>query len=222
MKLKKLIFAGCVAFSGVQISNAQTIVGTKHDFSSASWNNTSPVPTDLQGQICTPCHTPHNSVDTVLGSIRPPLWNHKLTSAVFTLYSGYQFDGALTITQPDGSSKLCLSCHDGTVALNSFRSFTGSVFMTGASMQGTDLRNDHPISFIYDAALAITDRGLYDPTMQISGLPGGGTIDHDMLEAHKLQCRSCHDPHNGGPSGVSHLLIKSNAGSELCLTCHKK
>lgn len=207
----------------IHLSKGQgTIAGSAHDFSSAAWNNTSPIPRDEQGQICEPCHAPHNTLDTVLGSIHPPLWTHKLTSATFNLYTGYKFYGAATITQPDGSSKLCLSCHDGTVALASFNNYSGTVFMTGNALVGTDLRKDHPISFIYDASLAVSDQGLYDPTTHLSGIAGGRTIDQDMLEAHKVQCNSCHDPHNGGPAGISHLLIKSNAGSALCLTCHRK
>ncbi|NOY60274.1 MAG: cytochrome C, partial [Calditrichaeota bacterium] len=81
--------------------------------------------------------------------------------------------------------------------------------------------NDHPVSFTYDAALASTDGGLYDPTSQTSGL--GGTIDADMLYSSKLQCASCHDVHNNHSNGTSgHLLVKSNASSALCLTCHNK
>jgi predicted CXXCH cytochrome family protein len=221
MKFKKLILIGSLALGLTQVTNGQTIVGSAHDFSSAAWNNASPISTNLQGQICLPCHAPHNTNDTTAG-LNAPLWNHKLSTASYTLYSGYKFDGASSIGQPDGSSKLCLSCHDGTVALASFRSYTGTTFMSGSSLLGTDLSNDHPISFTYDAALATTDGALYDPTSQLSGLAGGGTIDHDMLESHKIQCKSCHDPHNGGGSGVTHLLIKSNTSSALCLTCHKK
>ena len=37
-----------------------------------------------------------------------------------------------------------------------------------------------------------------------------------------VECSSCHDVHNQGPAGVADLLIKSNASSDLCLTCHIK
>jgi predicted CXXCH cytochrome family protein len=90
--------------------------------------------------------------------------------------------------------------------------------MTGDGLLGIDLSDDHPISFLYDGALATADGSLHDPTTANSGL--GGTIDEDMLFGGILQCASCHDVHNQG--GFGNLLRVSNAGSALCLTCHDK
>jgi predicted CXXCH cytochrome family protein len=123
------------------------------------------------------------------------------------------------VGQPDASSKLCLSCHDGTVALENFGgTTTGTHFISGAALLGTDLRNDHPVSFTYDAALASADGGLKNPTTTPSGM--GGTITANMLFSGKMQCASCHDVHNSG--GQPDLLVKSNNASALCLTCHSK
>lgn len=87
---------------------------------------------------------------------------------------------------------------------------------------GTDLRNDHPISFVYNSALATADGGLYNPATQTSGL--GGTIEQDMLfgtaGSKTLECASCHDVHN--TYGQPYMLLKSNNASALCLTCHNK
>jgi len=183
------------------------IAGTKHDFSAAAWNATT--------EICIVCHTPHNADITVAEA---PLWNHEVTAtATFTLYNTGTFDGSGTIGQPDGSSKLCLSCHDGTVALENFgTTTTGTNFMPANANFGTDLSNDHPISFTYDAALVAADGELF-ATTTASGL--GGDIATDMLFAGKVQCASCHDVHG---TGIANLLLKSNAGSALCLTCHDK
>jgi len=202
--MKKLI-AIMVVFFFAGTTFAQ-ITGSAHDFSSETWNPS--------GEICIVCHTPHDADATVADA---PLWNHQTTSATFTVYTSGTLDA--TVAQPDGSSKLCLSCHDGTVAVDNFGgNTTGTEFVTGADLIGTDLSNDHPVSFTYDAALASTDGGLYDPTTQNSGL--GGTIEDDMLISGKLQCASCHDVHNG--SGVANLLVKNNGASALCLTCHNK
>jgi predicted CXXCH cytochrome family protein len=190
----------------VPIGYSQTIVGSAHDFSDDSWNTT--------GQICLVCHTPHNADISVTNA---PLWNHETTLATFTTYTSATMQA--TTGQPDASSKLCLSCHDGTVAVDNFGGETGGThFLSGSSLIGTDLSDDHPLSFVYDAALASADGGLYDPTNTNSGL--GGTINQDMLIDSKVQCASCHDVHNG--SGVARLLRKSNSGSDLCLTCHNK
>ncbi|WP_456421339.1 cytochrome c3 family protein [Lutibacter sp.] len=208
MKTTKIFLTlGLALFMSI-VSFGQTIAGSDHDFSNENWNNT--------GEICVVCHTPHNAVT----GLTAPLWNHEVTTTTFTLYTNTvspSFDA--TASQPDGTSKLCLSCHDGTVAMDNFGGQTGGTdFMSGSDKLGTDLSNDHPISFTYDAALATTDGGLFDPTTTNSGI--GSTITADLLLANKLQCSSCHDVHNG--SGVAKLLVKSNAGSALCLTCHNK
>ncbi|MCF6180780.1 cytochrome c3 family protein [Lutibacter sp.] len=208
MKTTKLFLTLSLAGFMSFVSFGQNIAGSDHDFSTESWNST--------GEICIVCHTPHNAVT----GLTAPLWNHEVTTTTFTLYTSTvspSFDA--TASQPDGTSKLCLSCHDGTVAMDNFGGQTGGTdFMSGSDKLGTDLSNDHPISFTYDAALATTDGGLFDPTTTNSGV--GSTITADLLLANKLQCSSCHDVHNG--SGVAKLLVKSNAGSALCLTCHNK
>lgn len=206
----KLFFTMSIALLLAQVGFGQTMVGTSHDFSGDTWNAT--------GEICIVCHTPHNAITTVAEA---PLWNHQVTGVTnYVLYASSTLNA--TVGQPDASSKLCLSCHDGTVAMENFgTTTTGNHFMTGTSLIGTSLSNDHPVSFTYDAALATTDGGLWDPTTHPSGIPGsGGTIADDMLIGGKMQCASCHDVHNSG--GVTSLLLKSNAVSALCLTCHKK
>ena len=182
------------------------IIGSAHDFSTANWN--------FSGEICITCHTPHNAVSDVEAG---RLWNHQLTDATFVLYSSDSFDGSQTIGQPTATSKLCLSCHDGTVALDNFGGFTGGTEFNFLQI-GPDLSTSHPISFTYDSALAVIDRELYDPKVHQSGL--GGTIDSDLLYKGRLECTSCHDVHN--TAGAAYLLVKSNAGSALCLTCHNK
>lgn len=194
---------GLMLIAGV--AGAQ-ITGSEHDFSGQGWGTT---------EICQPCHTPHNA------SIALPvvLWNHEVTSASYTLYSSPTMNA--TTGQPGGVSKACLSCHDGTVALDSFGGSTGSTFISGPANFGTDLSNDHPVSFTYNNALATADGGLHPPTTTSSDL--GGTIAADMLfglGSDQVECASCHDVHNA--ANLQSLLLKSNAGSALCLTCHAK
>jgi predicted CXXCH cytochrome family protein len=148
---------------------------------------------------------------TIVGS------DHDFSGEICTPYSSATLEA--TVGQPDGSSKLCLSCHDGTVAVDNYGGQTGGAeFVAGNELIGTDLANDHPVSFTYDAALATADGDLSDPTTTNSGL--GGTITADMLIGGKMQCASCHDVHDS--FGLAYLLKKSNAASALCLTCHTK
>ncbi len=152
------------------------------------------------------------------------VWNSRHTAdgvPTFTLYSSPSFDALRTdIGQPDGPSKLCLGCHDG--------SYTGSgAFAGGAGVFGiNDLANSHPVSFTYDSGLARrAPRGsLRDPASTPSGL--GGTIASDLLDSNgKLQCTSCHDVHIRGGSGK---LLRyryggnGGGGDALCRVCHNR
>jgi predicted CXXCH cytochrome family protein len=179
---------------------ATTIVGTAHDLSGNGWG------TD---QICVYCHTPHNAKSPQL----VPLWNHAATAESFTLYSSSTLNA--TPGQPAGVSKACLSCHDGVTAIDSYGTRTGTHLMTGTAKLGTDLTDDHPISFTYDAALATADGGLVTPSSS-SWVDGAHTVP---LYTAKLECGSCHNVHN---NSTDPFLRKSNAASALCLTCHNK
>ena len=89
-----------------------------------------------------------------------------------------------------------------------------------SAILGTDLSDDHPISFTYGTTLATADGELFDPTITASGL--GGNIDADMLFGatnDQLECASCHDVHD---DTHGNFLIMSNTASALCLTCHNK
>ena len=121
-------------------------------------------------------------------------------------------------------SKICLSCHDGIVAPDRYGSNPGGLgYPLGKDAIGTRPGKNHPISFLYDTALAMKDQDLYDPSTRLSGLTGSsGTINSDMLFANRMECSSCHDVHNTKAVPGTKLLVKDTAGSILCLTCHNK
>ncbi len=175
------------------------ISGTAHDLSTSTSDK----------QLCVVCHTPHN------GSIGvdAPLWNHALTAQNFTMYTSTTLDATMPADgpMPDGISKLCLSCHDGVTGILDYGDNTGSSPMAGDSALGVDLTNDHPVSFVYDTALATADGDLFDPaaTPAVAELLFGGQVE----------CASCHDVHDDTNSP---FLRMSNANSSLCLTCHNK
>jgi hypothetical protein len=208
-----LAMALTAGFSSVSFAE---ISGSVHDFSTSPFSG---------GQICIVCHAPHNVATPVI----PPLWNHETTTASYIVYDSPTLDAG-PLGQPSGSTLLCLSCHDGTVAVDSFGGNTGTFFISGDANLGTDLSNDHPISFTYDTALAATDGGLFDPSATNVTIGSGqftrsGTIQDVMLQADQLQCASCHDVHNdfvAGGIGGDPLLLISILSSELCLSCHNK
>lgn len=150
-----LLFAGSSAF-------AQSIVGSKHDFTSGGTAQGSTGNTD---EVCVFCHTPHGADTTA----PVPLWNKVLNSnqGRFTRYSTLATPSFDSLEAPVGSVSLaCLSCHDGTQAMDVVLNQPGSggynpagaqidsgaiVAMTGTPVPnlGEDLSNDHPISMQY-------------------------------------------------------------------------
>jgi predicted CXXCH cytochrome family protein len=162
-----------------------------------------------ESQICIFCHTPHNATPV------QPLWNRALPVSSYKVYSSNSLKAQPG--QPTGSSKLCLSCHDGTIALGSVNSRQQPIAMAsgittlppGKSNLGTDLSDDHPISFVYDADLVTKNPKLKDPKL----LPSEARLDSNQ----ELQCTTCHDAHN---NQYGNFLVMSNQNSELCNTCH--
>ena len=188
------------------LTQGATIVGSPHDLrlgGGSTYAGTS-------DQTCIYCHTPHNGLSTLI-----PLWNHPTTATpTFTLYpSGGTLNAVLG--QPTGASRACLSCHDGTIAPNSHAAVTGGALMTGSDVLGTDLSNDHPISFTYDVALANADGGLVAPNAD-----GKSVVTGIPLFNGKLECASCHNVHDN--TTASPFLRFSNASSGLCVKCHNK
>ena len=197
-------------------AGAGTITGSAHDFSTKAWSG---------GRICVACHTPHKADTTTTDA---PLWNHKNSTATYTMYSSATLNA--TGLAVGGRSKLCLSCHDGTVAVDNFGGVaTPSTFITAANNLGNNLGDDHPVGFTYNTALATADGSLEDPATKTVTIGTGtttktGTIASVMLFAGKMECSTCHDVHNTftvGAAGTGMVKI-SNAGSALCIACHKK
>ncbi len=235
-KLVRPIIVISLLLVGSQLLLAQSIVGSRHDLSAYSgshdgqWAN--------YGEVCVYCHTPHNANPAA------PLWNRPLSKATYTLYGSPTLDADVEELSDARPTKLCLSCHDGTVAVdavhNAPNSYTGGKVGEGSKMAndgagtcgachstistdilqsfvGTDLSNDHPVSFAYNDALATADGELAVPSTALSGK--GSTIANDLLWNGYFECSSCHDVHN--PTHRP-FLYRSNDGSELCLTCHLK
>ena len=188
-------------------SFAQSILNTKHNL---SVNGPGTIKSTSETEVCIFCHTPHNARTT------GPLWNKQDPGTTYTLYSSSTTNA--NIAQPDGTSMMCLSCHDGTIALGSVLSsssvisFGGITTMpSGKSNLGTNLSDDHPVSFIYDAGLVAANGQLKQPA--------NITQPVSLDRSNKMQCTSCHDAHD---NSFSKFLVASNQGSALCYSCHDK
>ncbi|MDP1996127.1 MAG: cytochrome c3 family protein [Gallionella sp.] len=230
------------------------IIGSPHDFSdnvifgaaggtvvaySEQWN--------FRKEICRVCHAPHDKQRNAYQA--GLLWNRNLSSATYDTYTFSEKAGngdkshTSQAQQPVGRAKMCLSCHDNTVALGQFdnyadggidpESLAGNTRADGAStMQqiyddghfmignndagGLSLKGTHPISVSFAAGYRLK------PVTSAMGL-ASGTIA-DVLDNGLVQCSSCHDVHNRVSAPGTHLLRVSQTApaSGLCLTCHDK
>lgn len=158
--------AATIAAFGMASSEALAgISNTKHNLTSTSGNTNRSSGTE----ICAFCHTPHASNTAVSAA---PLWNKAVPLASsFTVYKTATLDsnsgnGAF---EPGANSLICLSCHDGSQAMDnminkpgsggwdatgssagySWTGATGGLMPDGVTKLGTDLRNDHPVGIEY-------------------------------------------------------------------------
>lgn len=159
-------------------------------------------------QVCIFCHAPHNT------SGMRPLWNRADPVSSYDIYQSSTLDARPE--QPVGASKLCLSCHDGTIALGNvlsradqIRMVGGDYIPAGLTNLGTDLSDDHPVSFFYTSGLAGSDLQLVDP----NALPAEIRLD----ATGQMQCTACHNPHNNTHGD---FLVMSQAFGLLCTACH--
>lgn len=208
---------------GIAIADPNSATHEAHDFSAEIWN-TYNYTTTLGQQLCQPCHTPHNAN---LSVTEAPLWNHELSTATYTFFESIKDQSTLGVTAIDGTSKLCLACHDGTVALGSFGGQVGTQYITGGYNFSADLRNDHPVSVDYLQALSGGYGDLHQTThlfstydtLNLTYVAGTRPVSAMLDASGKVQCTSCHSAHS---NSTPYLMKMDNRGSALCLACHNK
>jgi predicted CXXCH cytochrome family protein len=142
------------------------------------------------------------------------LWDHTLTTATYTPYSTITMNETMSGDSTTyGISRLCLSCHDGTVAVDSYGGNPGGTTLitdvgawtgVGAGYVSGVLTQEHPISV-----------GTADPDVRDTP-----TNAATQLFSGNVECASCHDVHD--QTGLSNLLVLTNDASALCLSCHNK
>ncbi len=217
---------------GVPIS----VFSSKHNLSSSG---TGSIKSTSESQVCVFCHTPHGA------STIAQLWNRLPTAATYTLYTSPTLTGLAypAGAQPTAKSKLCLSCHDGTVAIGSvynlpgpgggpgtipnMQNTTGGLMpTTRAGYLGTSLTDDHPVGYLYQTA---KDPELVPrPWPWVASLGAGFGVGSPTTTASvrldpdastgTVECLTCHDPHNNENTKFMRLA-NQNA---LCTYCHNK
>lgn len=172
--------------------------GTAHDFKNLQQTD----------ETCNVCHIPHMEAPR---SLTGPLWDPTTTTKTFTPYQNIGKLDAAT-EQSSNVSILCLSCHEGTIATDSYSGAVGTSTMGVTVIFGSE---DHPIMFIYEGVVA-SNGGLASSTNAYNA----GVLKGALATTATVECTSCHDVHNAG--NFHPLLRINNVGSGLCLTCHIK
>jgi len=274
-KLRFVVASGAALLLGASIALAAVVSdvrASKHNLSSATDGSATPsgvvpvrtVKATSETRVCVFCHTPHSASG---GAISGMLWNRSLSTATYTPYLSSSTDADPIPGVPGSGSKVCLSCHDGTMAigmvsvLNLVRdvpiTVTGTNFVGGmpegdGAQTGftryldSNLGNDHPISFNYDATLggvAGTDGELRSPPVVVGlttvvGNRTAGVKPTYPLDSNQMQCPTCHDPHlsETDPAKPALKFLRGNrlqvadplggayaqADDIMCLACHDK
>lgn len=200
--MRRLALCATLACASTTLAQGSTIVSSKHDLSV-----TGPGPTrsNSETQVCIFCHVGHK---------QGPGGNRPEPRADYQPYESSTLASTIP-SSPTGASRICLSCHDGTIALgetvaSGFIDVAGTGpggrLPEGPANLGTDLRRSHPISFVPR------------PNGKTRN-PEGPHVKLDRSGA--VQCTSCHDPHAETVDGIRKMfLVDSNRHSTLCLSCH--
>ncbi len=206
-----------------QDNGKQYILESTHNLSTSG---PGPIKAVSNTEVCVFCHTPHNA------SPASPLWNHAGSSVTYNTYTSSTM--ASTVGAPSATSKLCLSCHDGTIGLGQTvqngniqmmdttgtlldpdASFSSSAAANLGGASGSSLMDDHPFSFVpkQDGLLVAN----------INGNPPSPSVPEVQLRNGNVECVSCHQPHRQDLDTVAQkFLVGSNMGGRLCLACHQE
>lgn len=215
------LVASCALVSTISVAGAPTgIESTRHNL---SVSGPGPVRATNESEICVFCHAAHVRTDET------PLWNRVSSGRVdYRPYSSPLMGS--TPAGVNGSSLLCLSCHDGTIALGQLSNrreplrmartdAAGRLRADSPSNLGTDLSGSHPISVSLRDALQRRDSAartwLREPA---------GPLEESLLDVRgQVQCTSCHDPHSD-PAALGAPVPpfwKGESFSEVCVACHE-
>jgi Doubled CXXCH motif (Paired_CXXCH_1) len=203
---------------------------------------------DNQARICAFCHTPHHAIADPTGQ-EQPLWSHQYTGFATNWTPYHSASMQASISDPlMGPSRLCMSCHDGVVAVDQHYGSAGNkTGLGGDGFGGRDIgmadakgnanfSNDHPIGFDYTAVAGKapatgTNKRIWGAAGRIfKGNTNNTalTVADTLYQGKFMTCATCHDVHNKdnatntAASTRNYFVYAPQDGSQLCLTCHDK
>ncbi len=234
-----IILLSILTLSVAWLANAALVVNSKHNLSynlsTSGTGSIKSVDPALGGtsEVCVFCHTPHG------GNTAAPLWNKTISVQSYVTYTSDVLAGLLYPGAENPNThiktKICLSCHDGTIALGSLVNLPYGASTqipmegtTGADVQygmpttaagyiGLNLSDDHPVAIQHDSLI---------DTELVNGVSVGAAVRLYTAAGNKVnannsyvECTSCHEPHN---NAFGKFLVETNRNSVICIRCHTK
>ena len=210
--MKRLWLLSLLMF-GVMVQ-AQTNGGDVLGVHNLSASGTGPV--KGQSDACLYCHAPHSGV----GTPNAALWSQTLSAQTYASYSSTTLHNAPQQPTLGGSSSLCLSCHDGTVAVGQTQP-SGKLMTTGnmtsTDVFGSGLQGSHPFSL----KVPLADAPDLVPSLAATHTTADPTQAVKLIN-NNVECTSCHAPHVQAIDQVSqNFLVRDGSNGQLCLSCHE-
>jgi predicted CXXCH cytochrome family protein len=204
MKARLMAFL-CVAVA-VAAAQSGDVLGA-HDLSLSGQSH-------IQGRMsaaCLYCHVPHSGIG------KGPLWGQTFSSSVYTTYTSSTEQNTSVQPELGQASSLCLSCHDGTVAVGQVTPY-GPYTMTGTMPKmGTDLQATHPFSL----QLPMKDASNLVASLVANGTTADPTQAVRLIKGN-IECTSCHNPHSQRIDKLSpNFLVRDAVKGAVCLACHE-
>jgi predicted CXXCH cytochrome family protein len=214
LKLSVVSLAAMAILAVVPHAANAGIAGSPHDFQ-----------TKGASSLCITCHAPHQQPNT------PLLWNHQLSAQNFSWSDMTKTTGGTSLPTNlrtwSGPSKMCLSCHDGTVNVGTMYSatytYTGAVAPT-LTRTGGDLKGNHPVAVPYPNGAPNTYNGITTGTnVAVADYVANPTKVKLFLDSSVgsnnsgVECSSCHNAHDN-----ANTFFLRDARATLCVNCHNK
>ncbi len=243
--MKRLIVCAMVILLATPVAANATggIATTSHDFTTYIGNS-------VAVGLCTFCHTPHKAYQTSL------LWNHSPSlNPSFSWSDATKTVGGTTLPADiatwAGNTKLCLSCHDGSVAIGDIAWFDEASHTGGSAINtlkhtppdafnvgfGGVMNGNHPVAVPYPFNFSpgtynsittgsdvLMSEFVGDPTangIRLFHDTAGVVTAGAVAGSTGMECSSCHDPHNG-PTAIGDKFLRGNlTGNDANYICLK-
>jgi len=187
-----------------QTRSVTKVLSSPHAFAPGSPGSV----TSSETRACVFCHISHTGE-------KEKLWNQRSSMAGYVPYASPSMDAAAADVAA-GASKLCLSCHDGTVAVGETVAL-GQVATSGpmspSAVTGPNFSGHHPVGI-----RPVDDGQLYPGLGQTPATSADPAV---TLPGGIIECTTCHDPHVDDIDATRRrFLVTPNDNGALCLACH--